>query len=72
MTMEQAATAAADRQAALAARCVTDSTTLARVAAALHSQLGGTLPLLIREHVNTTGVPLERRTYTPLRRTRES
>jgi hypothetical protein len=70
--MEQAATAAADRHAALAARCATDSATLARVAAALHAQLGGTLPLLTREHVNTTGVPLERRTYTPLRRTRES
>jgi hypothetical protein len=46
--MERAATAAAVGQAALAARCVTDPSTLARVAAALHGQLGGTLPLLVR------------------------
>jgi hypothetical protein len=38
-----------------------------RVAAALHSQLGGTLPLLVREQVNTTGEPMERRVCAFLR-----
>jgi hypothetical protein len=65
--MERAATAAAVGQAALAAECVTDPSTLARVAAALHGQLGGTLPLLVRERPGTPGDPLERRTVTPLR-----
>jgi hypothetical protein len=58
---------AAGAKAALAAECKTDIATLARVAAALHDRLGGTLPLLLRERPGTPGAPLECRTVTPLR-----
>lgn len=68
--METAATGDADeRHAALAATYATDRATLARVAAALHSQLGGTLPLLLRERATAAGEPLERRTYVQLHHT---
>ena len=56
---------AAERQAARAAECVTDPVTLERVAAALLTQLGGTMPA---EPATVPGPPchMDRRTVTPL------
>jgi hypothetical protein len=69
--METAATGDADEMhAALALTYATDPATLARVAAALHGLLGGTLRLLLRERVTGAAAePLERRTYVLLHHT---
>jgi hypothetical protein len=63
---------AAGGRAAMTAECATDPGTMARVAASLLGQLGGTMPVIVREHASAPGASLDRRTSTPLRWIREA